>query len=204
MNVISREVARSIWGGQHVGWMYMGSNGASGGLLLMWDRRVVEKREDCMGHYTMAACFQNVQDHFVWGFGGVYGPNDDVERRILWEELAGLRVLWEVPWCIGGDFNIVRFPSERSNDSNLSIGMMDFSDFISEQGLVDIPLEGGLFTWSDNQEDEIWSTIDRFLFSPDWEDHYLAVSQRRLQNLLSDHFPLMLDCGEFRGGEEIF
>jgi exonuclease III len=125
MNVISREVVRSIWGGQHVGWMYMGSNG---GLLLMWDRRVVEKREDCMGHYTMACCFQNMQDHFVWGFGGVYEPNDDVERRILWEELAGLRVLWEVPWCIGGDFNIVCFLSERSNDSNLSTGMMDFSD----------------------------------------------------------------------------
>jgi exonuclease III len=127
MEFISREVVRSIWGGQHVGWVYMGSNGASGGLLLMWDRRVVEKMEECMGQYTMACCFQNVQDHFVWAFGGVYGPNDDVERRILWEELAGLRTVWEVPWCIGGDFNIVRFPSERSSESNISTGMMDFS-----------------------------------------------------------------------------
>jgi hypothetical protein len=36
-----------------------------------------------MGRYTMACSFQNVEDHFVWAFGGVYGPNDDVERTIL-------------------------------------------------------------------------------------------------------------------------
>jgi exonuclease III len=39
MQVISREVVRSLWGGQHVGWMYKGSNGLSGGMLLMWDRK---------------------------------------------------------------------------------------------------------------------------------------------------------------------
>ena len=83
-----------------------------------------------------------MEDHFVWAFGGVYGPNDDVERRILWEELDGLMVVWEVPWCIGGDFNIVHFPSEHSSDSNLSTSMMDFLDIISEQGLADIPLAG--------------------------------------------------------------
>jgi hypothetical protein len=73
----------------------------------------------------------------------VYGPNDDVERRVLWEELADLRNLWKVPWCFGGDFNIVRFPGERSSDPSYSTGMMDFLDFISDQGLMDIPLVGG-------------------------------------------------------------
>jgi hypothetical protein len=42
---------------------------------------------------------------------GVYGPNDDKERRDLWAKLAGLMSWWEMPWCIGGDFNVVRFPS---------------------------------------------------------------------------------------------
>jgi hypothetical protein len=41
------------------------------------------------------------------GVCGVYGPNDDVERRGLWEELAGLMSMWELPWCMGGDFNVV-------------------------------------------------------------------------------------------------
>uniref|UniRef100_A0A2N9GEX2 Reverse transcriptase domain-containing protein n=1 Tax=Fagus sylvatica TaxID=28930 RepID=A0A2N9GEX2_FAGSY len=31
----------------------------------------------------------------------------------VWDELAGMRSWWEVPWVLGGDFNVVRFPSER-------------------------------------------------------------------------------------------
>jgi hypothetical protein len=171
-----------------VDWIYKGVVGASGGMLLMWDMRVVEKREECMGGYTLACSFKNVEDQFEWVFGGVYGPNVDVERRDLWEELVGLMSVWEVPWCIGGDFHIVRFPSERSNDSNYSTAMMEFSDFIAEQGLVDIPLVEGQFTWSNNQEDKIWSRIDRFLLLPSWEDHYPEVVQRRLSRVCSDHF----------------
>ena len=36
-----------------MGWMYKGSNGLLGGMLLMWDRRVVERREECVGHFTL-------------------------------------------------------------------------------------------------------------------------------------------------------
>lgn len=46
----------------------------------------------------------------------VYGPNDDVDKKCFWDELVGLMSWWEVPWCIGGDFNIVGYPSERSSD----------------------------------------------------------------------------------------
>jgi hypothetical protein len=82
--------------------------------------------------------------------------------------------------------------------------MMEFSDFIADQGLVDIPLVGGQFTWSNNQEDEIWSRIDRFLLSLSWEDYYPEVVQRRLPRVCSDHFPLILECGDSRGGKKYF
>jgi hypothetical protein len=34
------------------------SNGASGGILLMWDRRVVSKLDECMGRYVMACSLE--------------------------------------------------------------------------------------------------------------------------------------------------
>jgi hypothetical protein len=43
-----------------VDWCYLGSSGASGGILLMWDRRVVEKIEECVGRYVVACSFKNV------------------------------------------------------------------------------------------------------------------------------------------------
>ena len=50
-------------------------------------------------------------------------------------------------------------------------------------GLMDIPLERGKFTWSNNRESPAMSRIDRFLYSDDWEDCYPTVVQKRLPKL---------------------
>jgi exonuclease III len=54
---VTREIARSLWGCAHMDWCYLGSQGASGGILLMWDRRVVEKMEVCVGCFIIACFF---------------------------------------------------------------------------------------------------------------------------------------------------
>jgi hypothetical protein len=171
---------------------------------MMWDKRVIEKLDEATGYYSLSCKFRNVLDQFEWSFIGVYGPNLDSERCFLWEELAGLQSWWEVPWCIGGDFNVVRFPNEKTGMSSFNYAMHEFSDFISKCGLMDIPMEGGLFTWSNNRETAASSRIDRFLFSPDWADHFVLVTQQRLPRLLSDHYPILLDCGRIIGGKSPF
>jgi hypothetical protein len=87
--------------------------GALGGILLMWDRRAVSKVDVCLGNFVAACSFRNVDDGLEWAFAGTYGPNRDIHRRHLWEELARLMCLWEVPWCIGVDFNVTLLQSER-------------------------------------------------------------------------------------------
>jgi hypothetical protein len=136
-----------------------------------------------------------------WAFAGVYGPNGDFDRRGLWDELAGLMSCWDLPWCIGGDFNVVRFPSERFGGRRISGAMREFSDFISEYGFMDLPLNGGLCTWSNTRS---WSRIDRFLISPDWEVRFLEALQKRLLCLCLDHFPIVLACGRNKGGRKSF
>ena len=84
---------------------------------------------------------------------------------------------WSVPWCIGEDFNIVCFSSGRLAGGRFSPEMWDFSDFISEQGMLDLPLVGGRFTCSSNQDHPSMSRIDRFLLSTKW-DTYLASSAK--------------------------
>jgi hypothetical protein len=48
----------------------MGARGASGGILIMWDRRVVEKMDECVGRYTIAIFLRNTDDNFMWAFRG--------------------------------------------------------------------------------------------------------------------------------------
>ena len=109
-----------------------------------------------------------------------------------------------MPWCIGGDFNVVRFPSERLGADFFSSAMLDFSYFISEHNLIDFPLEGGTFTWSNFRAVASQYRLDKFLLSSDLEEHFPNIRQKRLHRLLSDHFPVLLEGGNFHRGSRPF
>jgi hypothetical protein len=72
-----------------VDWCYSASRGAFSGILLMWDWRIVEKIEECVGEFTVSCSSRDIEDDFAWAFAGVYEPNFDTIRS-LWQELAGL------------------------------------------------------------------------------------------------------------------
>lgn len=114
-------------------WRCLDYSGASGCILIMWDKRVVEKVAECVGEFTLAVSFWNVNDHSAWSFVGVYGLNFDRDIRLLWDDLAGVLSWWNLPWCIKGDFNVTRFPSERLNVAQLCFAMMELLDINYDQ-----------------------------------------------------------------------
>uniref|UniRef100_A0A2N9IB59 Uncharacterized protein n=1 Tax=Fagus sylvatica TaxID=28930 RepID=A0A2N9IB59_FAGSY len=189
---VTQGLIRSLWRCRYVDWLSLDSVGASGGIILMWDKRVVDRVDVAIGNFSVSCRFSEVATGFEWAFSGVYGPNRAMERSLMWEELAGIASWWEVPWCVGGDFNIVRYPSERVGATDFSPSMREFTDFIFSMGLLDLPMDGGNFTWSNARSR---SRLDRFLCSPLLADHFSRIAQRRLPRLLSDHFPILLSCG---------
>ena len=70
---------------------------------------------------------------------------DEREGR-FWAELGAVRGLWSDPWCVAGDFNVVRFPIESSRGGRLSASMRRFLDIMEDLELRDLPLQGGSFT----------------------------------------------------------
>ena len=99
---------------------------------------------------------------------------------------------WNTAWCVIGDFNIIRYLSERLGCKAFSPAMFAFSDFIEANYLVDLPLEGALFTWLRDSGTNCMSRIDRTLALVDWVDHFGNVSQRVLPRVVSDHYPLLV------------
>ena len=116
-------------------------------MFLIWDKRVFEKVDRAVGLYFVNVLLKGVADDFVWACSGVYGPNEDNQRGVLWEELARMHSRWNTAWCVFGDFNTIRYPSERFGCKAFSLAMFAFSDFIEANYLVDLSLEGALFTW---------------------------------------------------------
>ena len=80
---VTRGLVRSIWSCPYIDWLYLGSEGASGGILLMWDKRVVEKIEEAMGQFSILCRFKNVSDQFEWAFTGINGPNLNRKRQFI-------------------------------------------------------------------------------------------------------------------------
>jgi endonuclease/exonuclease/phosphatase family metal-dependent hydrolase len=72
-----------------------------------------------------------------------------------------------------------------------------FADFIEEQGLMNLPLSGGISTWSNSSS---WSRLDRFLVSTEWDLRYPDLMQRKLTRVCSDHAPILLGGGIRQGG----
>lgn len=65
--------------------------------------------------FSILCRFKNYEDDFGWlGFRGGVQPTLGRDKDGLWDELGAIRGLWVVPWCIGGDCNIVKFSRERS------------------------------------------------------------------------------------------
>ena len=88
--------------------------------------------------------------------------------------------------------------------SRLTTAIENFSEFIEELNLIDLPLERGSYTWSSDLDQRLMYRIDRALVSHDWEDHYPVVIQRVLPRPILDHFPILVEAGGILRGKSSF
>ncbi|GFZ14522.1 zinc finger nuclease 3 [Actinidia rufa] len=165
---VDTTIIRSLWGGRWVKWEGLRANGSAGGILLMWDSRVVTHSSSCL--------FENVEYGNKWEFVGVYGPHNRSDRLVI-------------------------RPAERAGCQMQSRAMRDFSDYIMEEELIDLPLEGNDFTWNNGTTS---SRLDRFLVCSEWEGSHLDVRQYSLPKVVSDHKPVFLVGGGIHRGPTPF
>lgn len=70
--------------------------------------------------------------------------------------------------------------------------MKAFSKFIELQELVDLPLQGEMYTWTNKQDEPTMSHLDRFMTLPTWEEQYNQNQQIALPTPVSDRSPILL------------
>lgn len=143
-------------------------------------------------HYSLWSNPLNTHCTFV----NLYGPNDAVERATLWAELINLKNNSFTLWCIAGDFNIFKTSKEKSK-GNLDVqGMETFASFINDMSLMDLPMVGGLFTWSNNRNPYINYRLDRFLVSSELFLLCPSIIQKCHPRSLSNHNLVSLETNK--------
>ena len=163
IQTLSEGLVRSLGSGRWSDWVALDAYGSAGGLLICWDKRSLEVLEMEVGNFSISCRFRNVEDGLTWIFTGVYGPFSREDKDCMWEELGAIKGLWDDPWCLGGDFNVILSQRERSSQERLTGAMRSFAQTVDELELLDLPMQGGAFTWSRGRNNQSWARLDRFL-----------------------------------------
>ncbi|KAL6564968.1 hypothetical protein OROMI_016418 [Orobanche minor] len=118
----------------------------------------------------------------------VYGRNTKIQRRDLWDDLLSVSQN-QVPWMVGGDFNIILQPEEKKGGAGpIQSDMEEFSDCLLNCNLSDVGFARTHFTW---YHDGVWQRLDWILVSPKWYSSFPSMSIRHLPKYQSDHNSLL-------------
>nr|GEZ26029.1 RNA-directed DNA polymerase, eukaryota [Tanacetum cinerariifolium] len=113
------------------------------------------------------------------------------EKRLLWDYLQSEICKWNGEVVIMGDFNEVRYKSNRYGSKFNAHSAMVFNSFILNSGLVEVSLGGCSFTWCHKTAAKT-SKLDRFLVSERFLNSCPNINAITLERYLSDHRPILL------------
>lgn len=124
----------------------------------------------------------------------VYAPCCRDGKRILWDNLGlVLSQSSGVAACLIGDFNSILDTGERSGLGwrMSSREISEFKDFVEENSLQDLGLQGRKYTWY-MSNGKCKSRIDRALINDKWAETWSDSGLRGLPRTISDHCAIIM------------
>ncbi|KAG2556243.1 hypothetical protein PVAP13_8NG205800, partial [Panicum virgatum] len=170
------------------------SLGASGGILSAWSDATLELLSSTTGPFFVHSSFSHLMMEASFSVTNVYGPCDHASKLCFLDSLRSLADSVHGPWIILGDFNLIRFPREKSNDSFNNTETDWFNDFINTLCFQDIPLLDRLYTWSNNQDHPTLCRLDCALVNLDWSNIFPDTTLSSNTRITSDHVPIVLNA----------
>jgi endonuclease/exonuclease/phosphatase family metal-dependent hydrolase len=115
-----------------------------------------------------------------------------IDTHTLLSELANTCSKESLPYVLGGDFNIMRRPEDKSPGNFDPKWPAIFNAVIESLDLREIVMTGRQYTWAGPGNNPTFEKLDRVLVSTDWEIQFpLSKVEPRDRNI-SDHTPWFL------------
>ena len=93
---------------------YVSAVGTRGGVLLACNSSNVQMSNSHVTQNTVTSWI--AYGEHGWWFTGVHGPQEEASKVEFIQELREVRELHAGPWMVAGDFNLIKDPTEKSND----------------------------------------------------------------------------------------
>ncbi|CAM0954217.1 unnamed protein product [Alopecurus aequalis] len=175
------------------------ATGTRGGLLIACTQDFSIQHEPLAdGDFSISGLVTDRSDGSSWTMTGVYGPQEDPDKILFLQELRLVKQFARPEWLLIGDFNLITKVEEKSSGA-VNLQMMGrFNALIGDLELIDYPLIGRCFTWSNEREDATMTRIDRILVTEEWEARYPGYQLTPASSSSSDHCPLLLQPMEIK------
>nr|AAR01724.1 hypothetical protein [Oryza sativa Japonica Group] len=184
---------KNLCAGKDFLWHCKAPSGRSGGLLLginllNFDVGLIDE-----GDFYVKFHLCNRADKFKWALVLVYGLAQNENKDKFLAELVNMCSRETLPILIGGDFNILRSPNEKSNSNFDDRWPFLFNAIIDGLCLMELQMSGRNFTWANNLANPTYEKLDRVLMSTEWEHNFPLASVVALNRDISNHTPLLLN-----------
>ncbi|GMI83371.1 hypothetical protein HRI_002006400 [Hibiscus trionum] len=190
---VNGKIAGQLFG-KHSSFNYCFSSsiGSAGGIITSWDPDFFEIENRLIDRNYIILIGKLVKENIRCCLVNVYASNDDSHRLQMFHALKNNLFDFNLPVILGGDFNVVSSTEERSEGSVNKVAIRNFNSFIEELAVIDLPLHGSRFTWSNYRDNPSFSRLDRFLLSTEFLRVWLDILQSAFPKGISDHNPICL------------
>jgi hypothetical protein len=111
---------------------------------------------------SVSVILQDDKTSFSWRLVVVYGcPYEEGKAEFI-DELHIVLASWQGPTLVGGDFNLSRFPSDKSNGHINQKCAYCFNDWVNKRGLIKINPSNRKYTWSNNQMNMVMAKLEEY------------------------------------------
>ena len=169
--------------------------GLSGGLINIWNGSLFSgtiSRQSSFQITVKLLC--NLSGHYFY-VSNIYGPCQNENRTDFFDWLDNIDASQMDHWILTGDFNLIRSPHDRNRSGGDANNMLRFNSILQQLDLVEIPLKGRNFTWSNMQDLPLLEKLDWIFTSANWSINFPNTLAYPLARVSSDHIPIHIQIG---------
>lgn len=171
---------------------FLPSVGASGGSIIIWKSSKLTGLLVFQNSFATTVQFMSLHNNASWLLTNVYAPCTYVGKRVFLHWFKSIIMPPHVDWLLVGDFNLYRSPCDRNREGADLNEIFLFNDAITSLGLVELPLKGKHFTWTNKQHPPLLERLDWFFTSTTWTTVYPFTSVSTLTMETLDHVPCLI------------
>lgn len=172
---------------------YLPLLGASGRILVVWKSNSFLGQLIFSNKFAITLEFTSLLSNDAWFLKVIYAPCTPSGKRAFLDWFKGIQMTPKTDWLFVGDFNLIRRPEDRNREGADVNEMFLFNEEINTLDLIELPLHGRKYTWTNKQFPPLLERLDRFFTLNSWTNSFPNTVVKALTMETSDHWPCVIE-----------